>query len=73
MESVEAHWAAGTFERGLPRLDMPALLSRGVADPLPSSASVETAALIPESTSNWSNGPGTSPGSSAAARLGNGQ
>jgi pimeloyl-ACP methyl ester carboxylesterase len=47
LASVEAHWAAGTLERGLPRLDLPALLIHGVADPLPSSASVETAALIP--------------------------
>lgn len=47
LASVEAHWVAGTLERGLPRLDMPALLIHGVADPLPSSASVETAALIP--------------------------
>jgi pimeloyl-ACP methyl ester carboxylesterase len=47
MESVEAHWAAGTLERGLPKLEMPALLIHGEADPLPSSASVETAALIP--------------------------
>jgi proline iminopeptidase len=47
MESVKAHWATGTLERGLPKLDMPALLIHGVADPLPSSASVETVALIP--------------------------
>jgi pimeloyl-ACP methyl ester carboxylesterase len=47
MASVEAHWTAGTLERGLPALDMPVLLVHGVADPLPSSASVETAALIP--------------------------
>ena len=47
MASVEAHWAAGTLERGLPGLQLPALLIHGVADPLPSSASVETAALIP--------------------------
>jgi proline iminopeptidase len=47
MESVRAHWAAGTLERGLPTLDLPALLIHGVADPLPSSVSVETAALIP--------------------------
>jgi pimeloyl-ACP methyl ester carboxylesterase len=46
MASVEAHWAAGTLERELPKLDLPALLVHGVADPLPSSASVETAALI---------------------------
>ncbi|HEX7950662.1 MAG TPA: alpha/beta fold hydrolase [Candidatus Limnocylindrales bacterium] len=47
MDSVRAHWAAGTLERGLPGLDLPALLIHGVADPLPSSVSVETAALIP--------------------------
>jgi proline iminopeptidase len=45
--SVQAHWAAGTLEHGLPMLDMPVILFHGVADPLPSSASVETAALIP--------------------------
>jgi pimeloyl-ACP methyl ester carboxylesterase len=47
MASVEEHWAAGTLQRGLPALKVPALLIHGVADPLPSSASVETAALIP--------------------------
>jgi pimeloyl-ACP methyl ester carboxylesterase len=47
MASVEDHWAAGTLERGLPALDMPTLLLHGVADPLPASASVDTAALIP--------------------------
>ena len=47
MASVEAHWAAGTLEHGLPGLNVPALLIHGVADPLPSSASVDTAALIP--------------------------
>jgi pimeloyl-ACP methyl ester carboxylesterase len=47
LASVDAHWAAGTLERGLPGLDMPVLLIHGVADPLPSRASVETAALIP--------------------------
>ena len=47
MESVEAHWAAGTLERELPKLRLPALLVHGADDPLPSSASVETAALIP--------------------------
>ncbi len=47
LASVERHWAADTLEHGLPRLDVPALLIHGVADPLPSSASVETAALIP--------------------------
>lgn len=47
MTSVEAHWAAGTLERGLPALAVPAILFHGVGDPLPPSASVETAALIP--------------------------
>lgn len=46
MTSVEAHWAAGTLERELPTLDLPALLIHGADDPLPSSASVESAALI---------------------------
>ena len=47
LASVAAHWAAGTLARGLPKLDLPALLIHGMADPLPPSASVETAALIP--------------------------
>ena len=47
MTSVRAHFEAGTLERGLPRLDLPALFLHGEGDPLPSSASVETAALIP--------------------------
>ena len=47
LASVDVHWAAGTLERGLPNLAMPVLLIHGVADPLPSSASEETAALIP--------------------------
>ncbi len=47
MESVEAHWKAGTLERGLPGLRLPAILFHGEADPLPASASIETAALIP--------------------------
>jgi pimeloyl-ACP methyl ester carboxylesterase len=32
---------------GLPTLDLPALLLHGEGDPMPSSASIETAALIP--------------------------
>lgn len=47
MASVEAHWAAGTLERELPKLDVPVLLVHGVADPLPASVSADTAALIP--------------------------
>ena len=46
MASVRAHFEAGTLERGLPGLDIRALFLHGVGDPLPSSASVETAALI---------------------------
>jgi pimeloyl-ACP methyl ester carboxylesterase len=47
MASVADHFEAGTLERGLPDYRGPALLLHGVTDPLPSSASVETAALIP--------------------------
>jgi len=46
MASVAAHFEAGTLERGLPTLDLPALLLHGEGDPLPVSASIETAALI---------------------------
>jgi pimeloyl-ACP methyl ester carboxylesterase len=46
MPSVDAHFAAGTLERGLPALDLPALFLHGEGDPLPPSASIETAALI---------------------------
>jgi pimeloyl-ACP methyl ester carboxylesterase len=47
MPSVASHFAAGTLERGLPGLDMPALFLHGKGDPLPASTSIETAALIP--------------------------
>lgn len=47
MASVAAHWKAGTLERGLPQLRVPAILFHGVGDPLPVSASIETAALTP--------------------------
>ena len=46
MPSVQAHFAARTLERGLRDLDLPALFIHGEGDPLPASASVETAALI---------------------------
>jgi len=46
MTSVRAHLEAGTLERGLPTLDLPALFLFGAGDPLPPSASLETAALI---------------------------
>jgi proline iminopeptidase len=47
MASVVAHFEAGTLERGLPGYTGPALFIHGEDDPLPSSASVDTAALIP--------------------------
>jgi pimeloyl-ACP methyl ester carboxylesterase len=47
MDSVMAHFEAGTLERGLPRYRGPALLIHGESDPLPASASIDTAALIP--------------------------
>ena len=46
MPSVAAHFAAGTLEGGLPDLHLPALFLHGEGDPLPSSASVGSAALI---------------------------
>ena len=46
MESVAAHFEAGTLERGLPTLDVPVLLIHGAGDPLPLSATTDTAALI---------------------------
>ena len=46
MPSITAHFEAGTLERGLPGLELPALFLHGEGDPLPSSATVETAALI---------------------------
>jgi pimeloyl-ACP methyl ester carboxylesterase len=47
MASVRDHFAQGTLERGLPGLDMPALLIHGEGDPMPIRATTETAALIP--------------------------
>ena len=47
MESVAAHFAAGTLERGLPALDMPVLLIHGEGDPMPMASTTDTAALIP--------------------------
>jgi pimeloyl-ACP methyl ester carboxylesterase len=47
MASVRDHFAEGTLERGLPGLDMPALLIHGEGDPMPIRATTETAALIP--------------------------
>ena len=47
MDSVAAHFAAGTLERGLPGLDMPVLLIHGEGDPMPLASTTDTAALIP--------------------------
>lgn len=47
IDSVTAHFEAGTLERGLPALDLPALLIHGAGDPMPLSATTDTAALIP--------------------------
>lgn len=47
LASVAAHFEAGTLERGLPGFEGPALFIHGDNDPLPSSASIDTAALIP--------------------------
>jgi pimeloyl-ACP methyl ester carboxylesterase len=50
MASVRAHFEAGTLERGLPDLDLPALLIHGEGDAMPLSSSTDTAALIRGST-----------------------
>jgi proline iminopeptidase len=47
MDSVTRHFEAGTLERGLPDYRGPALFLHGDDDPLPSTASAESAALIP--------------------------
>jgi len=46
MDSVAEHFGAGTLERGLPTLDMPALLIHGEGDPMPMASTTDTAALI---------------------------
>ena len=46
MVSVAAHFDAGTLERGLPTLDLPALFLHGEGDPMPASAAAASAALI---------------------------
>jgi pimeloyl-ACP methyl ester carboxylesterase len=45
--SVLQHFEAGTLERGLPQLRMPALVLHGAASPIPASEAERTAALIP--------------------------
>ena len=44
--SIMAHFQAGTLERGLPAVALPALFVHGQRSPLPVSASTDTAALI---------------------------
>jgi len=46
VESVAAHFDAGTLERGLPALDLPVLLIHGEGDPMPLSSTTDTADLI---------------------------
>jgi pimeloyl-ACP methyl ester carboxylesterase len=50
MASVRAHFEAGTLEQGLPKLSLPALLIHGAGDPMPLTATTDTAALIPGAT-----------------------
>ena len=45
--SIIGHFEAGTLERGLPQLRMPALVLHGAASPIPASEAERTAALIP--------------------------
>lgn len=44
--SITAHFEAGTLERGLPQLRIPALVLHGAASPIPASEAERTAALI---------------------------
>ncbi len=46
MTSVRAHFETGTLEKGLPRLDVPALLIHGDGDPMPLTATTQTAELL---------------------------
>jgi proline iminopeptidase len=48
LASIRTHFEAGTLERGLPNLRVPALLIHGEGDPLPLHATEQTAALIPD-------------------------
>ena len=50
LKSLNAHYERGTLVRGLRSLNMPALFIHGRLDPLPPSASEDTAALMPHST-----------------------
>jgi pimeloyl-ACP methyl ester carboxylesterase len=47
MDSVHAHFEAGTLQRGLPGLTMPVLFIHGEGDPIPVTAATDSAALIP--------------------------
>jgi len=47
MESVAEHFEAGTLERRLPGVAVPALLIHGEGDPMPLASTTDTAALIP--------------------------
>ena len=47
MTSVRAHLAAGTLQRGLPKMTAPTLFIHGAGDPMPLAATTDTAALIP--------------------------
>jgi pimeloyl-ACP methyl ester carboxylesterase len=45
--SIHEHFEAGTLERGLRRLDMPALFIHGTLSPIPAAETERTAALVP--------------------------
>lgn len=45
--SVRAHFQTGTLERGLPRLEVPAIFIHGALDPIPASEIERSAALVP--------------------------
>ena len=45
--SIESQQATGALERALPGLALPVMVVHGCQDPIPISAAVETAALIP--------------------------
>ena len=47
---MDKHFEQGTLERQLPKLRLPLLFVHGEQDPLPSRASLDTAALLPDAS-----------------------
>jgi pimeloyl-ACP methyl ester carboxylesterase len=48
--SMDEHFEQGTLEKQLPKLRLPLLFVHGEQDPLPSRASLDTAALVPDAS-----------------------